>query len=211
MLIAGARTGCFFAYSPAGDLLSKRCVDGESFLNDFSFTKHHVYVTDSASGTVYRAAITRAGVGPLEPFVTAEDFSPATEFLNGIVTTPGDRYLVVSDWSTDRSYRVDLATRAVAPIAVEDGAALGADGLVLRGHTAHAVQTDWTTEQTWVRTVRFDHTFTSTKVVNDSPSVGFDQSPTTVAFDRGRLLWTNSQLNATSPAAPFTVSEVPKS
>lgn len=209
VLVAGASTGRFYTYAANGRLMSTRQVAGESFLNDFSFTRHHVYVTDSASGTVHRARITRFGAGELEPFVTKADFAPATDFLNGIVTTPDERYLVVSDWGTDVTYRVDLRSRRVDRIEIAGGRALGADGLLLRGHTGYALQTDWETERSWVRVVRFDRSFLTARVVRDSPSVGFDASPTTLAFDRGRLLWVESQLNAPSSRPPFTVARVP--
>ncbi|AKU18575.1 hypothetical protein VV02_02510 [Luteipulveratus mongoliensis] len=213
VLVAGASTGTFFVYDRTGRLLQTRHVPlaGDSFLNDFAFTHDAVYITDSASGTVYRASLSASGVGPLVPVVRADDFTPKASFINGIAVTPDQQHLIVSDWGVDVTHRVDLSTHHVSPVRIAGGEALGADGLLLRGHTAYAVQTDWTRERTWVRTVRFDATFTTAKVVNDSPEVGFDQSPTTIARDRGRLLWVNSQLNAAVSRPPFTVSEVPAS
>ena len=213
VLVAGASTGTFYVYDAAGHLLQTRHVPlpGDSFLNDFAFTRDAVYITDSGSGTVYRASLDAHGVGPLEPVVRADDFTPRASFLNGIGVTPDQKHLIVSDWGIDVTHRVDLATRTTTPIRVEGGQVLGADGLLLRGRTAYAVQADWDRERSWVRTVRFDASFSTAKVINDSPEVGFDQSPTTVAYDRGRLLWVNSQLNAAAPKAPFTVSEVPGS
>lgn len=210
VLVAGAMTGTFFVYAADGTLLQRLTVPGDAFLNDFAFTREHVYVTDSAQGTVWRATIDAAGVGPLEPFVTADDFTPAATFLNGIASTPGGRSLIVSDWGTDVTHTVDLTTGGTTPVTVTgaDGV-FSADGLVLTGHTAVGVQTDWDTEQTVLRTVRFNADFTAATVLGDSAPRGFEDSPTTVARDRGRWLWVDSQLNVDPASPPFTVSVVP--
>lgn len=210
VLIAGASTGQLFIYSADGTLLGKRGVPGESFLNDFAFTRDAVFVTDSASGTVYRASLSAEGVGELVPFVTADAFAPKAVFLNGIAVTPDQRYLIVSDWDTNVTHRVDLRSRAVDAVQVEGDKPFGADGLLLRGHTADGVVTDWDAERAWVRTVRFSADYSRATVVHDSPTVGLDKSPTTIARDRGRLLWVDSQLNATTQVPPYTVSEVPR-
>lgn len=123
--------------------------------------------------------------------------------------TPCRRHLLVSDWDKNNTFRVDLRTRRVVQVQVAGGLPLGADGLLLRGRTAHAVHTDWTTERAWVRTVRLSDDYLRARVVHDSASVGFDVSPTTIAWDRGRLLWVESQLNTETQRTPYVVTEVP--
>ncbi|WP_265447170.1 SMP-30/gluconolactonase/LRE family protein [Flexivirga meconopsidis] len=209
VLVAGAATGHFYVYSPDGELLADRSVPGESFLNDFAFTKDAVYVTDSAKGAVYRASLSRSGIGRLEPFVEAADFTPAPSFLNGIVSTAGGRYLLVVDWLTNITYRVDVRTREVRQVTVAGGQELGGDGALLQGRMLRTVQTDWSTEQTFLRTARFSGDYLTATVVSDSARVGFDVSPTTVARDRARYLWVGSQLNSDLQRPPYRVGVVP--
>lgn len=44
-------------YSPDGTLSAKWSLPGEHFLNDFAMTKNAVYITDSATSTIYRASL----------------------------------------------------------------------------------------------------------------------------------------------------------
>lgn len=211
VLIAGGATGHFYVYSASGRLLAERSVPGESFLNDFSMTKDAVFVTDSSNGIVYRASLSRDGIGPLQPFVTAADFSPAQSFLNGIVTTPDGRYLLVVDWDVNRTWRIDVRTREVRQVQVDGDLPLGGDGALISGHIMQTVQADWDAEQMFVRTVRLSGDYSRATVLGDSPRVGLDVNPTTMARDRGRLLWVESQLNSDQQRPPYRVGVVPGS
>lgn len=84
VVIAGAMTGRLFVHSRSGRLLQQHALDGEHFLNDFDFARDAVYLTDSATGTVYRSSMTARGYGAPTPLVTAADFPTAVGFLNGI-------------------------------------------------------------------------------------------------------------------------------
>lgn len=211
VLIAGAMSGTFWMYAADGTLLATRQVPGDSFLNDFAMTRDAIYVTDSGTQIVYRAELTAEGIGQLQPFVEAAQFGPKAQFINGIVVTPGERYLLVVDWLTNTTWRVDLSTRAVTEVAVTGGD-FGGDGLLLQGHRADVVQTDWVTEQSFVRSATFSADFSTARVTGDSARVAlFDDGPTTIARDRGRLLWVLGQLNDETPELPYVVAQVPRS
>jgi hypothetical protein len=104
---------------------------------------------------------------------------------------------------------VAARTGEVREVAVAGGS-LGGDGLLLRGRTLESVQTDWATEETFVRTAQFTGDFSAAVVVRDSARVSaVEVGPTTIARDRGRLLWVEGQLSDETPDVPYRVSVVP--
>ena len=123
--------------------------------------------------------------------------------LNGIVATPDDRYLIVSQTNTGELFRIDLATKAVVQIDL-GGESVAGDGLALRGQTLFAVAGGLIVK------VRLSDQFTSGDVLSRTGDASFS-SPTTLAIARGRLLVVNSQFanQGGTPTLPFTVSSVP--
>jgi hypothetical protein len=212
IFVAGYATGKLFVYDAAGQLLAIRTApDPNAALNDLTFADGAVFVTDSATQTVWRASLDGDGIGPLQAFVTADAFAPAPGFLNGIVTTPGGRALLVTDQGTDTLHRVDLDSgKAVAvPIA---GGPMGADGLLLEDHWLYGVVNfvDASGEvAVVVRLVRLNAGYTAGQKVADSGAAGLADTPTTLARDRDRLLWVNSQLGVAPGTPPYTVTQVP--
>ncbi|GAA3104632.1 hypothetical protein JOF29_005459 [Kribbella aluminosa] len=78
-------------------LLDVRQAADASFLNDFTIAGDAVYVTDSAHNQIWRAPLTRSGLGELEPWITRDKIQPTPYFLNGIVPSgilSGDGYLL---------------------------------------------------------------------------------------------------------------------
>lgn len=210
VLVTGAFTGTFYRYAADGTLLAKRSLEGEHFLNDFTMTRDAVYATDSFTSTVYRASLSKNHLGEFVPFAGAEAFGAKAEFLNGIVSSADGRWLLVADWSSNTTWRVDARTGDVLEVDVTGGS-LGGDGLLLRGRTLDAVQTDWATEETFVRTARFSADFSRAWIVRDSARVSaIEVGPTTIARDGGRLLWVEGQLSDETPDMPYQVSVVPR-
>lgn len=210
VLVAGAETSAFFAYSPSGELLAKRTVPEGAFLNDFVVSRGYLYVTDSWNGTVYRASIDEFSIGELEPWLTADRFSVMPDFLNGIAATSDGRHLIVADWLVERTYLVDVAARTAEPIDVRGGT-LGGDGLLLEGHTLYAVHTETADDGTstvFTRAVELADDWRSARVIGDSAAAPAGQMPTTIARDRGRLLWVQSQMDVWPGVAPYLVTEV---
>ncbi|MER5333929.1 superoxide dismutase [Micromonospora sp. NPDC002717] len=215
ILVAGWDTGALFVHAPDGRLLARRVAAGAA-LNDLAVTDDAVYVTDSAGGGLWRAEVADGWVGDLVPWVPATAFPAAPGFLNGIVVTDDGRVALVADQGTgepgsERLWRVDLVGRTASVVEVAGGQ-LGADGLLLDGDRLYGVVNFPDGAGGWsfaVNLALLDAGRRTARVVAQSRPTGLDQSPTTIARDAGRLLWVNSQLNATAPAPPFTVTEVP--
>lgn len=216
LFVAGWSTGALFVHAPDGTLLARRVAAAGAHLNDLAIADEAVYVTDSATGTVWRAALAGAEVGELTPWLTPADFPAAPGFLNGIVLTADRRLALVADQGTgepgtERLWRVDLADRTVTEVEVADGQ-MGADGLLLDGDRLYGVVNFPDGAGGWsfaVNLALLDADRRTARVVEQSAPAALAQSPTTVARDAGRLLWVNSQLNAPTPTPPFTVTEVP--
>ncbi|MEU4550444.1 SMP-30/gluconolactonase/LRE family protein [Micromonospora violae] len=215
IFVAGWDTGALFVHAPDGELLARRTAPGGA-LNDLALTADAVYVTDSATGTLWRAALDGPEVGNLVRWLTAADFPVAPGFLNGIVVTDGGRIALVADQGdgqpgTERLWRVDLVGRTATAVEVIDGQ-LGADGLLLEGDRLYGVVNFPNRAGGWdfaVNLAIVDADRRTARVVRQSRPAGLAQSPTTLVRDAGRLLWVNSQLNAPAPAPPFTVTQVP--
>ncbi|PTA46647.1 SMP-30/gluconolactonase/LRE family protein [Micromonospora sp. RP3T] len=211
IFVAGWATGALFVYAPDGALLARRDAAPGAALNDLAVTADAVYVTDSATGTVWRAALDGGRVGALDPWVRPGDFPAAPVFLNGIVADPPGRLALVAEQGGERLYRVDLTTRSVTEVEVTGGR-MGADGLLLEGNRLYGVVNEPDGvggTQFVVNLARLDDGLRTARVLDRSRPVGTDRSPTSVARDAGRLLWVDSQLFAATPSPPFTVTEVP--
>ncbi|MEO3769824.1 superoxide dismutase [Micromonospora sp. B9E7] len=215
LFVAGWDTGALFVHAPDGELLARRTGPGAA-LNDVALTADAVYLTDSATGTVWRATLNGPEVGNLVRWLTAADFPVAPGFLNGIVVTDGGRIALVADQGsgqpgTERLWRVDLVERTATAVEVVDGQ-MGADGLLLEGDRLYGVVNFPDGAGGWafaVNLAMLDADRRTARVVRQSRPADLSQSPTTVVRDAGRLLWVNSQLNAPTPAPPFTVTQVP--
>ncbi|WP_018348403.1 hypothetical protein [Longispora albida] len=213
LFVAGAGTNALYVYDRAGRLLARRTADAEkTFLNDFSFTRDAVYVTDSANQTIWRAPITSERVGQLVPWLTIDAFTPVPQFLNGIVTTPDGRYLLVGEQGADVTYRIDLRTKAVSVVRIADGQVFSGDGFLLEGRRLYGVWNRLSTTGEWeflTRLVELSPDYATARVVADSRPVSTAVSPTTIARSGRRLLWVNSQLSSPAATPPYLVTEVP--
>jgi sugar lactone lactonase YvrE len=242
LFIAGYSTGTLYVYSPGGRLLATRKAphpvppnpvppNQPALLNDLAFTADAVYVTDSATGTLWRAALTGTAIGPLTAWVPPAGFPAPPVFLNGIVTSGDGRFALVADQGTDQLLRVDLVART-ATLVHTTGGTMGADGLLLEGDQLESDQLEGDrlagnrlegnrlygvnnflapdgSIRFVVRLALLDAAWRTATVVATSQEVGVSQSPTTIARDHGRLLWVNSQLFASPQLPPYTVTQVP--
>ena len=211
IFIAGYATHTLFVYDQAGRLLAARTAPNpDAALNDLTFADAAVYLTDSATQTVWRATLHDDDIGPLEPYLTADAFTPTPGFLNGIVTTPDGRTLLIADQGVEALYRVDVATGTVAEVPIAAGR-MGADGLLLEDHRLYGV-INFTNAQGGVdfvvRLARLNSDYTAGQAVADSTPEGLAETPTTIARDRDRLLWVNSQLGVAPGTPPYTVTQV---
>ncbi|GAB2666319.1 NHL repeat-containing protein [Kribbella swartbergensis] len=205
VLVAGARTSKLFLYDADGTLLAVRMAADGSFLNDFTFAGDAVYVTDSARNQIWRAPLTRDGIGELEPWLTRDKIQPIPYFLNGIVTD--GKTLLVGEQGQDVTYRIDLATKQVSTLDVTNGI-LSGDGYLLEGRRLYAVHNAGGGKYV-TRLAVLNRDATKATIVADSEPGASGATPTTIARDRGRLLWVNSQLDIAPGTPPYTVSVVP--
>ncbi|MEU7996545.1 superoxide dismutase [Micromonospora sp. NPDC049060] len=210
IFVAGWDTGALFVYRPDGSLVAKRVAPlAGAALNDLAVTDNAVYVTDSGTGTLWRATTAGPRIGELTPWLTPADFPEAPGFLNGIVVD--NRVALVADQGSERLYRVDLSRRRASVVEVAGGR-MAADGLLLEGDRLYGVVNfpDGAGGVAFaVDLAMLDDDRRTARVVRRSAPASLDRSPTTIARDGSRLLWVHSQLNNPSPAPPFTVTVVP--
>ncbi|GAA1112979.1 hypothetical protein GCM10009630_07660 [Kribbella jejuensis] len=205
VLIAGASTSKLFLYDARGRLLDVQQAADGSFLNDFTIAGDAVYVTDSAHNQLWRAPLTRSGLGKLEPWITRDKIQPTPYFLNGTVTD--GKVLLVGEQGQDVTYRVDLRTKQVSVVNVPNGI-LSGDGYLLDGHRLYVVYNAGGGKYV-TRLALLNDDLTTATLIADSSLGAAGATPTTIARDRGRLLWVNSQLDIAPGTPPYTVSVVP--
>jgi len=207
VLVAGASTSKLYMYDARGRLLAIRPAAEGSFLNDFAFTEDAVYVTDSAHNQIWRASLTKDGIGKLRPWLTRDKITPTPYFLNGIVTD--GRTLLVGEQGQDVTYRVDLRTKAVSTLEITGAnGILSGDGYLLEGRRLYAVYNAGGGQYV-TRLALLNGDWTKARVLADSMPGATNSTPTTIARDGHRLLWVNSQLDAAPGTPPYTVSVVP--
>ena len=207
ILIAGASTSTLFLYDVRGRLLAARKAQEGSFLNDFAITHDAVYVTDSAHNQIWRAALTARGLGELEPWLTRDKIQPTPYFLNGIVTD--GRTLLVGEQGQDVTYRISLQSKQVSTLAITGAnGILSGDGYLLEGSHLYAVYNAGGGKYV-TRLACLNHDWTAARILADSAPGAPNATPTTLTRDGDRLLWVNSQLDATPSIPPYTVTPIP--
>jgi hypothetical protein len=207
VLVAGASTSKLYMYDARGRLLAIRPAAEGSFLNDFTFTEDAVYVTDSAHNQIWRASLTEDGLGRLRPWLTRDKILPKPYFLNGIVND--GRNLLVGEQGQNVTYRVDLRTKAVTTLEITGAnGILSGDGYLLEGRRLYAVYNAGGGKYV-TRLARLNRDSSKATIIADSLPGATNATPTTIARDRNRLLWVNSQLDAKPGTPPYTVSVVP--
>lgn len=218
LLVAGGATGTVFVLDRvSGATLGKftKSPTGAydsgdpTFLNDIAIAKNgDAYITDSQAAMIYRipagalAAVSIGGVLeewlPLagSPIVYQNGFN-----LNGIVAKK-NRYLLTVQTNTGKLYRVTIATKQIAEVAVKGTTLTGGDGMILDDERLYVVH------QGVVDVLKVKHHLLSAKLRTRITSATFD-SPTTAALHKGRLYVVNSQFGkrpTNSQTLPFTIS-----
>lgn len=211
VFVAGVRA--LDVLSPDGDLLARRALPAEAgtaaYLNDAVVTHDAVYVTDSGTGTVWRAALDGNSVGELEAWFDARVLYPGFPvqyfFLNGIAASPDGKTLLVSSQGLEALVRIDVATASGDLVDVPGS--FGPDGLHVVGDLVYGVLNYAAPAGQGVYVARLAPDWRSGEVVARVVSPEF-QTPTAVAVDGDRLLVVNSQLDTRPGTAPYTVVAV---
>ena len=220
VFIAGWDTRTVWIYNPSGSLVAMRVApNAAAALNDLVVTDDALYVTDSATGIVWRASINGSQIGELTEWVSPSQFPATPGFLNGIVVTHDGSVALVGDGGTGSGepgdahlYRLDLRKRVVTEVAVTGGFLATPDGLLLEGRRLYAAVNfpDSDGSPTYsVDLAVLNADMTSMRMVSRSGLAPASRAPTAVARDARRLLWVNSQFGGNPPTPPFTVTEVP--
>jgi sugar lactone lactonase YvrE len=220
LFIASWDVRTLFVYNPDGSLAAKRVApDSRAALNDLVVTDDAVYVTDSATGILWRATVDGLSIGELTQWLVPSDFPRIPGFMNGIVATPDNRLLLIGDSTTGSGepgdahiYRVDVRDRSATEVAVSAGYLGTPDGLLLEGDRLYANVNFPDGQGSWTYAVNLavlNPDKTAMKVIQRSGTAPRSQAPTAIARDVNRLLWVNSQFGGNPPAPPFTVTQVP--
>jgi outer membrane protein assembly factor BamB len=239
LFVAGDGTGKVFIYNASsGDLIRSFEAQGEDtprpiFLNDLAINPqtHDAFITDSFVPILWRVPAEEVNnsstPGKLEPWLdlsrTPIHFREGFN-LNGIVATPGGRYLLTVQSNTGKLYRIDTQTEQVTPVDLEGAKLTQGDGMVLTGNTLYVIRNQGfkNTIRGFVTKISLDGSFKSGEVKGNTsvPSPEAQDFPTTAALVGGRLLVVNSQFAEEGPAdpdpnvvdlpeVPFTVSAIP--
>lgn len=202
-------------------LASFELPEGQPFVNDLTITPDgSVYLTDSVAPVVYRItaaeltdAMAHGGKGELRPFAdlgSAKD--PAAQsptLLNGIVSDPAGRYLLVVDMGTGKLYRITLdADRSITEVTQHGGTMINGDGLEMRGDTLWVVQNKDNTVSRWQISDNGANATRQQRITDAALAI-----PTTIAHAGDRALVVISQFDRGGPMGagtpgPFTVAAI---
>lgn len=149
LFVAGGNTGQVFVYDTTTKALLFKASNGlpssQTFINDVAINSRDgaAYFTDSISPLLYKVAQNAQGQWTFETFL---DFT-GTPFVyqqgfnaNGIAATPNGKYLIVVQSNTGKLFRIDLATKQVAPIDLGGQTVTNGDGILLQGNTLYVVR-----------------------------------------------------------------------
>jgi Cu-Zn family superoxide dismutase len=198
VFIAGGPSGRLWVVAPDGTTLASLATSPGTFLNDVWVAPDGAaYFTDSNLPRIWRVAQEAGGAWAaslwLDAAGTIDVVLPGFN-LGGIVATPDGRYLLVSQGTTGRLWRVDLATREVMAVNL-GGATIGnADGIVLRGHRLYVVQNFLRQ----ITELRLSGDWGSAAVESLTPTPA-DRTFTTAKFADGRLLVVDSRFGFPAP------------
>jgi sugar lactone lactonase YvrE len=188
-----ARSGALLAELPTGA--------AGSFLNDvWVGPDGAAYVTDSSLPVIWRVSFGRGGWKierwlDVAPTIT---YTPAlTDFdLGGIVSTKDRRYLLTTQGTTGRLWRIDLRKRAIAEVDLGGVRLVNADGIVLRGRTLYVVQNF----SRQISKLKLHHHYERATVEQVLPTPA-DRTFTTAKRVGGRLLVVDSKFGFPPAAA----------
>lgn len=208
VFVAGGPTGAVRVLASSGEVLAVLpTLAPGSFLNDVRVARDgSAYVTDSSLPIIWRVRQDGSGwlIEPWLDVARSIPYTPAlTDFdLGGITTTPGGEYLLVTQGTTGRLWRIGLADRSVTQIPVDGPALVNADGIALRGHTLLVVQ-NFTRQ---ISTLVLDEPWSAATTTRVTPTPS-TRTFTTAKLVGGMLLAVDSTFGfASAPAADRVIA-----
>jgi hypothetical protein len=215
--LADAFKGRVLVYNESGQLLHTFVLagTGNPTVNDIAFSRGVAYVTDSSRPFLYRIDMKDAatpGTTQVEPWL---DVSGSVSYttgegpfgvnLNGIVAAPDGRTLLAVQTNTGILFRIDVASGQISRVDVQGAELLFGDGLLRDGSDLYIARN----AANQILRMRLGPGWHSAGAVSTFTAAQL-AFPTALAEIRGRLLVTNSQLNAGStPTLPFNVLDLP--
>lgn len=211
--VAGGSSATVTVLDAGGGLVKRwdmAALFGGKFINDCISDGTYMYFTDSKVGQMYRARVGEAAPATMELWLTygrpqvQVDTAAAATNANGVVVTEDKRYLLMIVSATGKLYRITIADRSIAEVALDQPLTAG-DGMLLEGSTLYVCRNTLNT----IVPVALSGNYSQGTV-----GAGFGSNlrfPTTLARAGNYLLVVNGQLNKRAtkdPVLPFTVSRV---
>jgi Cu-Zn family superoxide dismutase len=200
VFIAGGPSGRLWVVSPDGATLAALETSPGTFLNDVWVAPDGAaYFTDSNQPRIWRVAMGTGGAWQATLWLDASSSVPVVLpgfNLGGIVATPNGRFLLVSQGTTGRLWRIDLATKEIVQVDLGATSIVNADGIVLRGHTLWVVQNF----ARQISELALDGDWDSGRLVSVTPTPA-NRTFTTAKIANGRLLMVDSQFGFAPPFA----------
>ncbi|MEO7851371.1 MAG: hypothetical protein ABIR94_03820, partial [Rubrivivax sp.] len=200
VFVAGGPSGRLWVISAEGATLASLTTAADTFLNDVAVgVDGAAYFTDSNQARIWRVAPDAGGAWQATLWLDAGATIPVVLpgfNLGGIVATADGRYLLVSQGTTGRLWRIDLATKEVTPVDLGGASIVNADGIVLRGHTLWVVQ-NFTRQ---ITELALNGRWDAAGVVSVTPTPA-NRTFTTATIANGRLLLVDSQFGFAPPFA----------
>ena len=213
--IAGGFTGKVWVVNTVDGVLLKDVTvptAPKSLINDVAIVGSTGYFTDTFVPTLWRLSAEGGAFGSIEPWLdlsgTAIEYGAEGPNLNGITVTPDGRTLIVVHMGKGLLFKIDVSTKAIAPIDTAGADLTTADGLVLDGETLYVIRQG----AQEVVTLRLNAALTTGTVVSR-----FTEGlawPATAAKVGDDLVVVNTQFNTrggTTTTRPFTLLRVPVS
>lgn len=200
VFVAGGPSGRLWVISADGATLAALATPAGTFLNDVAVgADGAAYFTDSNQARIWRVAQGTGGAWQASLWLDASATIPVVLpgfNLGGIVATPNGRYLLVSQGTTGRLWRIDLATKEILQIDLGGASIVNADGIVLRGHTLWVVQNF----SRQITELALEGHWSGARVVSVTPTPA-NRTFTTAKIAKGRLLIVDSQFGFAPPFA----------
>lgn len=200
LFVAGGPTGRVWIFSSDGQPLATFAAPAGTFFNDVAIGQDGAaYFTDSNEPKIWRVAQGSGGAWTATLWLDAGATIPVVLpgfNLGGIVATPDGRWLLVSQGTTGRLWRIDLATKEVVQVDLGATTIVNADGIVLRGHSLWVVQNF--SRRITELSLDGDWTTGSVKSVTTTPA---SRTFTTAKIAKGRLLVVDAQFGQPAPFA----------
>lgn len=200
VFVAGGPSGRLWVISADGATLAALATPAGTFLNDVAVgADGAAYFTDSNQARIWRVAQGAGGAWQATLWLDASAAIPVVLpgfNLGGIVATPNGRYLLVSQGTTGRLWRIDLATKEILQVDLGGASIVNADGIVLRGHTLWVVQNF----SRQITELALSSHWSEARVVSVTPTPA-NRTFTTAKIAKGRLLIVDSQFGFAPPFA----------